>query len=173
MPQNQRVLYPSKDWRAGTAPHSPWLLVVISTIMLTSGSKAGTWLCNSHLLLCRIFHHVSRVLEANPYLQRAVAQVAWLDIYLFNILAFTEKLRCWSVVASPFATVAVSRGFQNTRPEIHPLLKFPELMKESLVQNATWILCESVNNNKKTNPKLQLISSDFQTNLFSCNFPER
>lgn len=141
---NQRVLYPSKDWRAGITPHSPWLLVEI-TITLSSGSKAGTWLCDSHPLLCRICHHITRVLEANPYLQRAVAQVAWLDIYLFNVLAFTENLRCWSVVASPSATVAVSRGFQNTWPEIHPLLKFPELMKESLVQNATWIFCEAIN----------------------------
>jgi len=55
-------------------PHSPWVLVEITTV-LSSGSKAGTWLCNSHLLLCRIFHHVARVLEVNPYWQRAVAQV--------------------------------------------------------------------------------------------------
>lgn len=173
---NQRVLYPSKNWRAGTMHQSPRLLVEIIILMLSSGSKPGTWLCDSYLLLSRIFHHVSRVLEANPYLQGAVAQVAWLDICLFNVLAFTEKLKYWSVFASPSATVPVSSIFQNTWTETHPLLKFPELMEKSLGQAVTWILCEAIKIKTKKanhNTKLQLISSDFQINLFSCNFPKR
>lgn len=47
------------------------------TITLSSRSKTGMWLCHFHLLLRRISHHITGVLEANPCLWRAVAQAAW------------------------------------------------------------------------------------------------
>lgn len=119
-----------------------------------SRSKAGMRLYHCRLLICRIFHRKTGVLEANPYCKELLHKLPD-NIYLPNVSPFTEKLRCSNVGASPSVTVAVSRVSQCLK--CIPLLKFPESMKESLVQNAKLMFCRAINQSiKNWQPKISI-----------------